>query len=267
MQSDFQVPLLVLVFLYMFHTTGELFLSPIGLSMVTKLSPKHMAGTAMGGWFLSFAIANLLGGQIAALTGDGHGGSKADKDKFTVESTVRDAIGMMKSDAISFEDWQPLKEGDAKNITYGRYLDVQDWVEYREKEGSASFDDWKMTRTINDTLTDASQWLNAEAWASLGKRYATLTEADKAADEDENEATESGLDMDSWKYFRSGFGTLDAAGASLKDAFEQQKKVVLEKGLNKYVGVFSTIGYVLIGIAVLIALLSKPLNKLMHGVS
>ena len=264
MQSDFQVPLLVLVFLYMFHTTGELFLSPIGLSMVTKLSPKHMAGTAMGGWFLSFAIANLLGGQIAALTGDGHGGPKADKDKFTVESTVRDAIGLIGTDAITFEDWQPLKPGDAKNITYGRYMDVQDWVEYREQEGSASFDQWKASRTANDTLTDASAWLNADAWAALGARYKALTEVDKAAAEAEQEG---GLDMDSWKYFRSGFTTLGAAsGALLKDAFEQQQAVVLEKGLNKYVGVFSTIGYVLIGIAVLIAVLSRPLNKLMHGV-
>jgi len=67
----YQVPLLTLVFLYLLHTTGELFLSPIGLSMVTKLSPKSMAGTAMGAWFLSFAIANYVGGQIAALTG-GH---------------------------------------------------------------------------------------------------------------------------------------------------------------------------------------------------
>ena len=70
---EFQVPLLTLVFLYLLHTTGELFLSPIGLSMVTKLSPKNMAGTAMGAWFLSFAIANYVGGKIAAFTG-GHGG-------------------------------------------------------------------------------------------------------------------------------------------------------------------------------------------------
>jgi POT family proton-dependent oligopeptide transporter len=67
----YQVPLLTLVVLYLLHTTGELFLSPIGLSMVTKLSPKNIAGTAMGAWFLSFAIANYVGGKIASLTG-GH---------------------------------------------------------------------------------------------------------------------------------------------------------------------------------------------------
>jgi POT family proton-dependent oligopeptide transporter len=69
--DSYQVPLLTLLFLYLLHTTGELFLSPIGLSMVTKLSPKHIAGTAMGAWFLSFAIANYVGGKIASLTG-GH---------------------------------------------------------------------------------------------------------------------------------------------------------------------------------------------------
>lgn len=74
--ESFQVPLLTLVFVYLLHTTGELFLSPIGLSMVTKLSPKKMAGTAMGAWFLSFAIANYVGGKIAAITG-GHGGDEA----------------------------------------------------------------------------------------------------------------------------------------------------------------------------------------------
>ncbi len=69
MNESYQVPLLTLMILYLLHTTGELFLSPIGLSMVTKLSPPKIAATAMGGWFLSFAIANYVGGKIAAVTG------------------------------------------------------------------------------------------------------------------------------------------------------------------------------------------------------
>ncbi len=72
-ESDLKVPLLTLLFLYLLHTTGELFLSPIGLSMVTKLAPKNISGTAMGGWFLSFAMANYLAGAIAALTGSEEG--------------------------------------------------------------------------------------------------------------------------------------------------------------------------------------------------
>jgi POT family proton-dependent oligopeptide transporter len=70
---EFQVPLWTLAVLYMLHTTGELFLSPIGLSMVTKLVPKDMTGTAMGAWFLSIAGANYAAGIIARLTGAEHG--------------------------------------------------------------------------------------------------------------------------------------------------------------------------------------------------
>ncbi|MCB9047032.1 MAG: MFS transporter [Chitinophagales bacterium] len=71
--ADYKMPLLTLVFLYMLHTTGELFLSPIGLSMVTKLAPKHMTGMVMGAWFLSIAGANYVAAILAQLTGAGHG--------------------------------------------------------------------------------------------------------------------------------------------------------------------------------------------------
>ena len=67
--SAIMVPLYVLVVMYLLHTTGELFLSPIGLSMVTKLAPKHMTGSVMGAWFLSWAFANSLAAALAGLTG------------------------------------------------------------------------------------------------------------------------------------------------------------------------------------------------------
>lgn len=54
---------------YWLHTTGELCLSPIGLSMVTKLSPPKIVGLMMGTWFLSSSFAQYTGGLIAALTG------------------------------------------------------------------------------------------------------------------------------------------------------------------------------------------------------
>jgi POT family proton-dependent oligopeptide transporter len=69
------VPIYFLIMVYMLHTIGELFLSPIGLSMVTKLAPKHMTGSVMGAWFLSFAFSNYLAAVIAKLTGgEGEGG-------------------------------------------------------------------------------------------------------------------------------------------------------------------------------------------------
>ncbi|MBN1598312.1 MAG: MFS transporter [Bacteroidales bacterium] len=66
---DYLMPILTLVFLYLLHTTGELFISPIGLSMVTKLAPKNLAGTMMGAWFMSWSAANYLAGSLAKLTG------------------------------------------------------------------------------------------------------------------------------------------------------------------------------------------------------
>jgi len=59
---------------YLLHTTGELCLSPVGLSMVTRLSPARLVSTAMGAWFLATAFSGLLAGIIATFTGVGHGG-------------------------------------------------------------------------------------------------------------------------------------------------------------------------------------------------
>lgn len=63
-----QVPLIFLVLAYLLHTTGELCLSPVGLSMVTKLSPVAVGSTMMAIWFLSSAWAQWIGAVIAALT-------------------------------------------------------------------------------------------------------------------------------------------------------------------------------------------------------
>ena len=52
---------------YALHTIGELCLSPIGLSMVTKLAPTRLVGLGMGGWFLSTGIGNNLSGIFASL--------------------------------------------------------------------------------------------------------------------------------------------------------------------------------------------------------
>jgi POT family proton-dependent oligopeptide transporter len=54
-----------LVTTYLVHTFGELCLSPVGLSSVTKLAPKKLAGQMMGVWFLATALGNLLAGLLA----------------------------------------------------------------------------------------------------------------------------------------------------------------------------------------------------------
>lgn len=55
-----------LVMTYLIHTIGELCLSPVGLSVVTKLSPPKLASVLMGVWLLSSFFANILGGVVAS---------------------------------------------------------------------------------------------------------------------------------------------------------------------------------------------------------
>ena len=62
------VPLIWLFLCYLLQTVGEICLSPVGLSMVTKLSPPRMAGLMMGLWFLASSLAHAIAGQIAKLT-------------------------------------------------------------------------------------------------------------------------------------------------------------------------------------------------------
>jgi proton-dependent oligopeptide transporter, POT family len=60
------IPFWTLFMVYVIQSVGELCLSPIGLSMVTKLAPVRLVGFGMGGWFLSTAIGNNLSGIFAS---------------------------------------------------------------------------------------------------------------------------------------------------------------------------------------------------------
>ncbi|HYI48722.1 MAG TPA: peptide MFS transporter [Allosphingosinicella sp.] len=66
--ADYRVPLIWLFLAYFIHTTGELCLSPVGLSMITRLSVARVVGLMMGVWFLSSALAHTVAGLIAQKT-------------------------------------------------------------------------------------------------------------------------------------------------------------------------------------------------------
>ena len=62
-------PVLFIFLIYLLHTTGELCLSPVGLSAMNRLAPAHMASLIMGAWFFASATGNFVAGMIAAATG------------------------------------------------------------------------------------------------------------------------------------------------------------------------------------------------------
>jgi POT family proton-dependent oligopeptide transporter len=65
--ADGKIPFWTLIATYVIQVVGELCLSPIGLSMVTKLAPVRLVGLGMGGWFLSTGIGNNLSGIFASV--------------------------------------------------------------------------------------------------------------------------------------------------------------------------------------------------------
>ncbi len=54
-----------LTVVYLLHTFGELCLSPVGLSAMTKLAPARIAGLMMGVWFLATSVGNFIAGRLA----------------------------------------------------------------------------------------------------------------------------------------------------------------------------------------------------------
>ncbi len=66
-------PVLFVFLIYLLHTTGELCLSPVGLSAMNRLAPSFMASLIMGAWFYMTAVGNFVGGKIGEATG-GEGG-------------------------------------------------------------------------------------------------------------------------------------------------------------------------------------------------
>lgn len=62
-------PVIYIFLIYLLHTTGELCLSPVGLSAMNRLAPAHMASLIMGTWFFASAAGNFASGLIARATG------------------------------------------------------------------------------------------------------------------------------------------------------------------------------------------------------
>ncbi len=86
---DVPTPVIFIFLIYLLHTTGELCLSPVGLSAMNRLAPAQIASLIMGTWFFASATGNFAAGQIAAATGGEGVGEEAGKQVvLDVYSTV-----------------------------------------------------------------------------------------------------------------------------------------------------------------------------------
>ncbi|GMN13314.1 peptide MFS transporter [Altererythrobacter sp. MTPC7] len=86
---DVPTPVIFIFLIYLLHTTGELCLSPVGLSAMNRLAPAQIASLIMGTWFFASATGNFVAGQIAAATGgEGVGEAAGKQVVLDVYSTV-----------------------------------------------------------------------------------------------------------------------------------------------------------------------------------
>ncbi|WP_416305736.1 peptide MFS transporter [Neptunicella sp. SCSIO 80796] len=84
-----------LVFIYLSLTVAELCLSPVGLSMVTKLSVSKIVGMMMGTWFLFTALGNYVAGWISSLTGSSAHGADSGQLDIAATISVYNDIGLI----------------------------------------------------------------------------------------------------------------------------------------------------------------------------
>ena len=80
-------PVIFVFLIYLLHTTGELCLSPVGLSAMNRLAPLHLASFIMGAWFYMSAVGNFVAGRIGEATG-GEGGEMSKELTLAIYSQI-----------------------------------------------------------------------------------------------------------------------------------------------------------------------------------
>lgn len=85
--DEAKTAVLFVFLLYLLHTTGELCLSPVGLSAMNRLAPPFMASLIMGAWFYMTAVGNFVAGKIGEATG-GHSGEMTKETTLEVYNTI-----------------------------------------------------------------------------------------------------------------------------------------------------------------------------------
>lgn len=113
--SRYLVPLFWVAFAYFLHSMGELCLSPVGLSMITKLSIAKLVGMMMGVWFLSSAMAQYVGGIVAQFASTETVGGEVLNAQVSLETYlgVFQTIGIagIASGVVLLVLWPILKKG------------------------------------------------------------------------------------------------------------------------------------------------------------
>ena len=231
------IPAMFMVLLYLLHTIGELTLSPVGLSLVTKLSPRHMVGFLMGIWLLSSSLAHQGGKHIAKLT------------------TVNEKT-IVQSDAFKISQM----DEDVKTVLL-----------------SKKFTDKLDDSSIESVLTDSSfiSELNLIGNKSYTKSNVYIKEALDEAQSYKGTKKEKMLSAANVSFITYEENTITADTVSqseLKKITENTPGTAVinsirSESLNKGLSVFEMLGFIAMACGLILFLIGKPIKKWMHGIN
>ena len=231
------IPAIFMVLLYLLHTIGELTLSPVGLSLVTKLSPRHMVGFLMGIWLLSSSLAHQGGKHIAKLT------------------TVNEKT-IVQSDAFKTS----TMDEDVKTLLL-------------TKKFTDKLDD----SSIESVLTDSSfiSELNLKGNKSYSKSNVYVKEALEEAENYKGMKKEKMLSAARVSFITYEENTIKADTVSqseLKKLTENTPGTAVinsirSESLNKGLSVFEMLGFIAMACGLILFLIGKPIKKWMHGIN
>jgi POT family proton-dependent oligopeptide transporter len=284
-----KVSMIWLTGLYLIHTIGELFLSPIGLSMVNKLAPVRFASLLMGVWFLSTAAANNFAGFLSSFYPEPEVTAaqvRALEEKYsTPEHNAYVLVGDKYSDkTIQVEVTKEVKQAavndtvavsDTASISANTGNDVLNVRVMVDKTISVALDD-----VTKDTVEVAQVWVatekEVEKYKAKGLKYKDVhANVVPMTDADGNETK--------IPYSAVNFNNLFPKTKDKKKQEEyhkliQQEKIALAKlAVNKekeFLGMkivdlksfFWLFVYLAGGSSIILFLLSRFLVKMMHGV-
>jgi POT family proton-dependent oligopeptide transporter len=232
------VPALFMVMLYLLHTIGELALSPVGLSLVTKLSPRQMVGFLMGIWFLSSSIAHQGGKHIAKLT--------TVNEKTIVESNefqTSDIDPNIKKIISKDEFKSQLEEGSVEDVMVDSAFVAQ--------LNAASLNDKMLyidTVTVQELLDEANKFSGTKKAKMTKKAMVTFISTDKLSHDTVATASELNKLLE-------------------KSPANKVVSVIKNESLNKGLSVFGLLGWVAVGCGILLFLMGGLIKKWMHGIN
>ena len=241
------VPAIFMILLYLLHTLGELTLSPVGLSLVTKLSPKHMVAFMMGIWFLSSSIAHQGGKHIAKLTTVSEE-TIIRSEAFKNSEINADIKSVFSEDEIlKLMNDEEMKKVKKTKMSVDAIMVSDDFItKLNAKNPEKQYA--KSVVIVNEILADAQNYSGAKR--EKVKNSTTMSFL-----------SEKGQEVNTKVATIADYALLAEKSPSIAIA-----NVIKNESLDKGLSVFTMLGFVAIGCGVVLFLMGTFITRWMHGV-